>query len=118
MTVIDHPTRTNSPDPDPGPVPAGPQAEPAAAGLAVAGRVLLELDPRQLEDNPHNPRTDLGHLTELTDSIRAVGVLEPLIVTPTDDGGHMLLFGHRRRAAAIAAGLATVPCDARAGCLP
>ena len=114
MTVIDHPTRTNSQDPDPDPAPAGPQTEPGAAGLAVAGRVLLELDPHGLLDNPHNPRTDLGDLTELTASIRAVGVLEPLIVTPTDHGGHVLLFGHRRRGAAIAAGLATVPCDVRA----
>jgi ParB family chromosome partitioning protein len=88
--------------------------EPAAVSLAVAGRVLLELDPRGLLENPQNPRTELGDLTELTDSIRAVGVLEPLIVTPTDDGGHMLLFGHRRRAAAIEAGLPTVPCDVRA----
>jgi ParB-like chromosome segregation protein Spo0J len=88
-----------------------------AAGVSSPGRVLLELDPRQLQENPHNPRTDLGDLTELTEltaSIRAVGVLEPLIVTPTDGGGHLLLFGHRRRAAAIEAGLATVPCDVRA----
>ena len=113
MTVIDHPTRTNGPDSDPDPEPAAPKTEPAAAELAVAGRVLLELDPRHLIDNPHNPRTDLGDLAELTDSIRAVGVLEPLIVTPTDDGRHMLLFGHRRRAAAVEAGLATVPCDVR-----
>jgi ParB/RepB/Spo0J family partition protein len=76
--------------------------------------VLLELDPRGLLDNPHNPRTHLGDLTELTASIRAIGVLEPLIVTPTDNGGHVLLCGHRRRAAAIAAGLTTVPCDVRA----
>jgi ParB family chromosome partitioning protein len=41
-------------------------------------------------------------------------VLEPLIVTPAGDGGRMLLFGHRRRAAAVEAGLATVPCDVRA----
>ena len=108
MTVIDHPTRSSGPQPDPDPAP-----EPAAADQAQTGRVLLELDPRQLLDNPHNPRTDLGDLGELTDSIRAVGVLEPLIVTPTDAGSYLLLFGHRRRAAAIAAGLVTVPCDVR-----
>jgi ParB family chromosome partitioning protein len=116
VTVIDHPTRRHGSDPDsrPDPAPVDPQAEPEAANPAAVGRVLLELDPRQLEDNPHNPRTDLGELSELTDSIRAVGVLEPLIVTPTGAGGHMLLFGHRRRAAAVEAGLATVPCDVRA----
>ena len=55
MTVMDYPTRTNSPDPDPNPAPAGPQTRPAAPGLAVAGRVLPELDPHGLLDNPHNP---------------------------------------------------------------
>jgi ParB/RepB/Spo0J family partition protein len=116
VTVIDHPSRSrgSDPDSDPDPAPVDPPVEPEAANPAAVGRVLLELDPRQLEDNPHNPRADLGDLTELTDSIRAVGVLEPLIVTPTGAGRHMLLFGHRRRAAAVEAGLATVPCDVRA----
>ena len=114
MTVIDHPTRTAGPRPEPEPDPA--PAEPIAASLAVAGRVLLELDPRTLEENPANPRTDLGDLTELAASITGAGVLEPLIVTPNDadtPGAYMVLFGHRRRAAAIEAGLATVPCDVR-----
>jgi ParB family chromosome partitioning protein len=114
VTVIDHPTRTSGPERDPDPEPTAPQTESAVAELAAAGRVLLELDPYGLLDNPHNPRIDLGDLTELTASIRAVGVLEPLIVSPTDDGRHMLLFGHGRRAAAIEAGLVTVPCDVRA----
>jgi ParB family chromosome partitioning protein len=110
VTVIDHPTRT------PEPVPADPRPVKPAAGLAVAGRVLLELDPRQLEENPANPRTELGDLGELTASIAEAGVLEPLIVTPNDadsPGAYVILFGHRRRAAAIEAGLATVPCDVR-----
>ena len=103
MTVIDHPARTSSPDPQ-------PDSDPARPG--TAGRVLLELDPRTLLENPRNPRTDLGDLAELVDNVRQVGVLEPLIVTPAE-GGHMVLFGHRRRAAAIEAGLARVPCDVR-----
>ena len=90
-----------------------PEADTAGADLAVAGRVLLELDPRELIENPHNPRTELRDLTELTDSIRTVGCARPLIVTQADDGQYLLLFGHRRRAAAIEAGLAMVPCDVR-----
>jgi ParB family chromosome partitioning protein len=111
VTVIDHPTRTAGPQPDPEPTDPGTAAPPVT--LAAAGRVLRELDPRQLVDNPLNPRADLGDLGELADSIRTVGVLEPLIVTPTDGPELVLLFGHRRRAAAIEAGLATVPCDVR-----
>lgn len=99
MTVIDHPTRTTGPQPDPNPLTGPVPAEPVAASLAVAGRVLLELDPRQLAENPRNPRTDLGDLGELTASIAEAGVLEPLIVTPNDADGapYVVLFGHRRR---------------------
>ena len=124
MTVIDHPTRTTGPKPDPepndpeptDPAPAGPaETDPAAAIVGVVGRVLLELDPRRLRDNPHNPRTDLGDLSELTASLAEAGVLEPLIVAPDPDdpGAHVIVCGHRRRAAAVEAGLPAVPCDVR-----
>jgi ParB family chromosome partitioning protein len=76
--------------------------------------LITYLDPRELVPNPRNPRTDLGDLDELTASIRKGGVLEPLIVAPSQVGGHMVLFGHRRREAAIAAELAAVPCIVRA----
>ena len=79
---------------------------------------LVELDPRTLAAHPANIRTDLGDLTDLTASIKAVGVLEPVIVTPitgddtssNNDSGFRILAGHRRVAAAIAAKAATVPC--------
>jgi ParB family transcriptional regulator, chromosome partitioning protein len=73
---------------------------------------LVHLDPNSLHDHPSNVRDDLGDLNELTASIRQVGVLKPLVVVPTDDG-HRILTGHRRKAAAIAAGLTTVPCYER-----
>jgi ParB family chromosome partitioning protein len=84
---------------------------------------LVELDPRTLAAHPANVRFDLGDLTELTASIKAVGVLEPVIVTPvTGDGdkrnhkkssGYRILAGHRRVAAAIRAKTPTVPCVVR-----
>ena len=73
---------------------------------------LVHLDPNGLLDHPGNVRDDLGDLDELTASIRQVGVLEPLVVVPTDEG-HRIVTGHRRKAAAIAAGLDTVPCHER-----
>ena len=114
MTVIDHPTRTSRPQPDPEPTDPAP-AEPVAATIGVAGRMLFELDPLQLRDNPYNPRTDHGELAELTASIAEAGVLEPLIVAPDPDDPsvHIVVCGHRRRAAAVEAGLLTVPCDVR-----
>jgi ParB family chromosome partitioning protein len=73
---------------------------------------LVHLDPNSLLDHPANVRVELGDLDELAASIRQVGILEPLVVVPTDDG-HRIVTGHRRKAAAIAAELATVPCYER-----
>ncbi len=74
---------------------------------------VVLLDPRTLSVHPRNLHVDLGDLTGLTASIAAQGVLEPLIVVPLPDGGHQLLAGHRRTAAAIAAGTPLVPCILR-----
>lgn len=67
----------------------------------------------QLRANPANVRSDLGDLTELTASIRAQGVMQPLIVTrrPTPAGTvYVLVDGHRRAAAAKAAGIGDLSC--------
>jgi len=60
-----------------------------------------------LRPNPLNPRGELhvAGLDELADSIRAQGVLQPLLVTP----GGVVVAGHRRLAAARMAGLSEVP---------
>ena len=55
--------------------------------------------------NPEQPRTEFGDLTELTDSIKEKGVLEPLLVRPTDDGKFMIIAGERRWRASQLAGL-------------
>jgi ParB family transcriptional regulator, chromosome partitioning protein len=62
-----------------------------------------------------NVRRDVGDVDDLVASITAHGILEPLLVTPKSKGGGFLLVaGHRRLAAAKAAGLDTVPCVVRA----
>ena len=66
---------------------------------------------------PHakNVRRSVGGLVELTDSIKAQGVLQPLVVAPAKKAGtYTLIAGHRRAAAAKRAGLKTVPCVVRA----
>lgn len=60
--------------------------------------------------NPQQPRTEFGDLTELTESIREKGVLEPLLVKPTDDGRFMIIAGERRWRSSKLAGLTEVPC--------
>jgi ParB family chromosome partitioning protein len=65
----------------------------------------------RIKPNPANVREDLGDLTELAASIRARGVLQPLVVAPRGPSGWFVVIdGHRRRAAAELAGLRAVPC--------
>jgi ParB family chromosome partitioning protein len=51
-------------------------------------------------------------LNDLADSIRQVGLLEPLVVRPVDDG-YEVVVGERRYRASQQAGLKTVPCVVR-----
>lgn len=60
--------------------------------------------------NPDQPRSEFGDLTELTESIREKGVLEPLLVKPTSDGRFMIIAGERRWRSSQLAGLKEVPC--------
>jgi ParB family transcriptional regulator, chromosome partitioning protein len=60
--------------------------------------------------NPEQPRSEFGDLTELTESIREKGVLEPLLVRPDEDGKFMIIAGERRWRASQLAGLTEVPC--------
>ncbi|HLV89548.1 MAG TPA: ParB/RepB/Spo0J family partition protein [Acidimicrobiia bacterium] len=63
-----------------------------------------------IKPNPSQPRRqfDESAIEELAASIAAVGVLQPLVVTP-DEGEYVLIAGERRWRAAKKAGLTTVP---------
>jgi ParB family chromosome partitioning protein len=75
---------------------------------AAVGR-MIRLD--QIRPNPDQPRKALGDLGELTDSVRAKGVLEPLLVRfVSSEGCFYIISGERRYHAARAAGLREVPC--------
>lgn len=65
--------------------------------------------------NPDQPRKhfDLTALEELANSIRAHGILQPLIVTPTEHKKYCLIAGERRWRAAELAGLRQVPAIVR-----
>lgn len=77
----------------------------------------VELKPSQLVPHKKNIRGDLGDLTSLVDSIKAKGVLQPLVVIPNGQPDkYIILAGHRRHAAAKKAGakaVPTVPCIIR-----
>lgn len=73
---------------------------------------LLELPLDAIEANPSQPRAriDAEALDALAASIRATGVLQPVVVGPPDhDGRHLLVAGERRWRAARLAGLDRVP---------
>ena len=71
---------------------------------------LRTVDPRTLKDNPQNPRrvSPGAHANDqLAANIKAVGILQPPVVRGVD-GDLRIKYGHRRVAAAIAAGLAEI----------
>ena len=72
---------------------------------------ILYLSPEVISPNPDQPRRyfDPEGLEELADSIRALGILQPLTVRQTDQGWE-LVAGERRLRAASLAGLDRVPC--------
>lgn len=74
-----------------------------------AEQQLIMLDPRALIAGGQKVRSEEGDLEGLADTIRQHGVLQPLGVT-RDQYGYRLVYGHRRRDAAIIAGLREVPC--------
>lgn len=63
----------------------------------------------QIHPHPDNARVDLGDLTELAQSIRAVGLLQPIVVVQVRNGWRVI-DGHRRLAAAKLAGARSLPC--------
>lgn len=75
---------------------------------------IVDIPVSQLMPNPHNPRRDVGDVTELADSIRAQGIKQELLVTPAGDRDgvpqYRVVIGHRRLAAARLAGRDMVPC--------
>ena len=62
-----------------------------------------------IDPNPWQPRTQMGDLQTLIDSVRDLGVLEPLLVRAGTGGRYQLISGERRLRAAQAAGLKFVP---------
>lgn len=69
----------------------------------------------KIKPHPKNPRIELKDIDTLAANIKTMGLLEPLVLaTPTgSSAAYTLIAGHRRLAAAKAAGLTTVPATVR-----
>jgi ParB family chromosome partitioning protein len=89
-----------------------PDQAPAAANPQAG---LLQLELGKIVPSPHQPRKEFpaDKLHELTASISAKGVIQPVIVRPLGDGRYELIAGERRWRAAGQAGLARIPAVVR-----
>lgn len=88
---------------------------------------IFWLDVAKIEPNPEQPRKvfQVEQLTSLADSIRAHGILQPLLVTKVEvetprgmDAKYQLVAGERRWRAAKIAGLREVPAIIRTAAMP
>lgn len=93
--------------------PAAPAPAPTQAAAGEAGPRSVSID--LVQRNPQQPRKhfDEAELTELSNSIRTHGVLQPILVRPIADGRFEIVAGERRWRAAQRAGLHTIPAVVR-----
>ena len=87
----------------------------APADEELTGARLEELPLDSIEPNPRQPREvfDPDALAELVASIRAVGVLQPVVVRETEPGRFQLIMGERRWRASREADLSVIPAIVR-----
>lgn len=90
--------------------PAAPGDTEAELVHSPAGTAFLEVPVDRITANPRQPRQvfDEDDLAELVESIREVGLLQPVVVRRVDDA-YELVMGERRLRATRKAGLATIP---------
>jgi len=87
----------------------GGAEDPAPARKPGDAPATLALD--NLQPGRYQPRTrmDAESLSELAASIKAQGIMQPILVRPIGGGKHEIIAGERRWRAARLAGLAEVP---------
>tara|TARA_R110001583_G_scaffold187721_1_gene349194 strand:+ start:4569 stop:5471 length:903 start_codon:yes stop_codon:yes gene_type:complete len=73
---------------------------------------LQDLDINQLQPGKYQPRRDMSEqaLDELANSIRAQGIIQPIVVRETGHQKYEIIAGERRWRAAKLVGLENVPC--------
>jgi ParB family transcriptional regulator, chromosome partitioning protein len=105
------PAAASSPGTLPAPLAGGaPAPHPPAPSDGVV-QLSIEL----IEENPYQTRYHFGDqaLEELANSIRANGVVQPVVVRPGVDGRYTLILGERRCRASKLAGKSTIPAIVR-----
>lgn len=89
------------------------QASPGVTDAMPAGedRILRQLPVDLIQRGKYQPRKDIDpeSLQELADSIKAQGVMQPIVVRPISDHRYEIIAGERRWRAAQLAGLDEIP---------
>lgn len=78
----------------------------------LSDKKLIMLKPSEIKLSANQPRKsfDEYELKQLSDSIQASGIIQPLAVRKAPDGSYQLIAGERRLKAAVMAGQRRVPC--------
>jgi len=86
-----------------------------AAHLAGPSDAVVQISIELIDQNPYQTRYHFGDqaLEELANSIRANGVVQPVVVRPSADGRYTLILGERRCRASKLAGKTTIPAMVR-----
>ena len=94
----------------PGAAP-GPATQPAAAGDPNVEGELRSLPVECIQRGEYQPRQDMHpeSLQDLADSIKAQGVVQPIVVRTVSRGQYEIIAGERRWRAAQLAGLTEIP---------
>ena len=72
---------------------------------------INEVELSKIEANPNQPRSvfDMEALEELADSIKILGIIQPITLRETETDKYQIISGERRYRASLIAGLTTVP---------
>ena len=66
---------------------------------------VFEVGVDLLLDNPYQPRATYNNLETLSSSIKMLGQIQPITITPAEDGKYYIVAGHRRTRATRLAGI-------------
>ncbi|HJX71426.1 MAG TPA: ParB/RepB/Spo0J family partition protein [Bacteroidales bacterium] len=71
----------------------------------------IEISVDRISTNPRQPRTkfDDDSLEELAESMKQIGIIQPITVRESNDGNYQLITGERRLRAAKIAGIGKIP---------
>ncbi len=76
---------------------------------------VVMIDPNEITDFPNHPFKilDDAEMDKMVESVKSIGVKEPVIVIPKANGGYVMVSGHRRCYACRKAGIKEIPAIVR-----